>query len=121
MNLNEIIAIVEGTVLAGMDKVNREIPYCGASDLMSDVLTFSRPEALLVTGLTNAHVIRTAEMADLSAIIFVRGKQPGPDVVAMAEEKRIPLAASPLTMFEMCGRLYREGLLSCESPVLDLE
>lgn len=119
MKFSEIIRIVEGTILTRHHDSKLEIHCVAGCDLMSDVLTYSKPEALLLTGLTNAHVIRTAEMADLAAVIFVRGKIPTPEVVAMAEEKGLPLGCSPHSMFEMCGRLYAAGLVSCESPVCD--
>ena len=85
---------------------------CGA-DLMSDVLAFTHAGTLLLTGLTNPQVVRTAEMAEIVAIVFVRGKLPPPETVALAEEKGIPLLASKYTMYEACGRLYRAQLPSC--------
>ena len=88
----------------------REVGSCHASDLMSDVLTFRGPGSLLLTGLTNLQVIRTAEMSDFVAICFVRGKKPQPETVALAEEKEIPLFVTPLSMYESCGRLYAKGL-----------
>ncbi len=88
----------------------REVRSCHASDLMSDVLTFRGPGSLLLTGLTNPHVIRTAEVADFVAICFVRGKKPQPAAVQLAKEKGIPLLATPLSMFESCGWLYEKGL-----------
>ena len=89
---------------------DREVCSCHASDLLSDVLTFRGPGSLLLTGLTNAQVIRTAEMSDFAAICFVRGKKPQPDTVQLAEEKGIPLFVTPLSMFESCGRLFAQGL-----------
>ena len=91
---------------------DREVRSCHASDLLSDVLTFRGPGSLLLTGLTNAQVIRTAEMSDFAAICFVRGKKPQPDTVQLAEEKGIPLFVTPLSMFESCGRLFVKGLPS---------
>lgn len=85
---------------------------CGA-DLMSDVLAFSQPGTLLLTGLTNPQVVRTAEMADVKAIVFVRGKQPPSETVALAREKGIPLLATRFTLYESCGRLFAQGLPSC--------
>ena len=85
---------------------------CGA-DLMSDVLAFTHEGTLLMTGLTNPQVVRTAEMAGIQAIVFVRGKVPPPETIALAEEKGIALLASKYTMFETCGRLYQAGLPSC--------
>jgi len=80
---------------------------------MSDVLAFTHAGTLLLTGLTNSQVVRTAEMAGIFAIVFVRGKLPPSDTVALAQEKGIPLLASKYTMYETCGRLYGSGLPSC--------
>ena len=91
-----------------------EVMSCGASDLMSDVLHFMKPSSLLLTGLVHPQSVRTAEMAELAGIVYVRGKIPGQDVISMAEELRIPLIASPYSMYEICGLLYRAGL----EPVL---
>ncbi len=85
---------------------------CGA-DLMSDVLAFTHAGTLLLTGLTNPQVVRTAEMAGILAIVFVRGKLPPAETIALAQEKGIPLLASKYTMYESCGRLYQRGLASC--------
>ena len=109
MKLGEIVSIVEGTLLSDAD-LDMEIPCAGAADLMSDVLAFAEPGSVLLTGLCNPQVVRTAEMADITAIIFVRGKQPPPETVALAKERDIPLATTSHTMFEMCGRLYQAGL-----------
>jgi len=85
---------------------------CGA-DLMSDVLAFTHAGTLLLTGLTNPQVVRTAEMAGIEAIVFVRGKYPPPETIALAEQENIALLASRYTMYESCGRLYEAGLGSC--------
>ncbi len=66
-----------------------------------------------MTGLTNPQVVRTAEMAGVQAIVFVRGKYPPPETISMAEARNIPLLASRYTMYETCGRLYAAGLESC--------
>ncbi len=89
---------------------NREVSSCRASDLMSDVLSFRGVGSLLVTGLTNAQVVRTAGVADIAAICFVRGKSPEAETVRLAEEQGLPLLVTPLMMFETCGRLYAKGL-----------
>ena len=88
----------------------REVCSCHASDLMSDVLTFRGAGSLLLTGLTNAQVIRTAEMSDFVAICLVRGKRPQPETIKLAEDKGVPLYVTSLSMFESCGRLYARGL-----------
>ncbi len=110
MKLKEIIKLVEGTVLTSKADLDIDIPYCGASDLMSDVLAHMKPRALLLTGLVNLQCIRTAEMADLAAVVFVRGKHPGADAVALAEDLGIPLIRSAFGMYQLCGRLYQAGL-----------
>jgi predicted transcriptional regulator len=82
---------------------------CG-SDLMSDVLRFMKPGTLLLTGLTNIQVVRTAEIAEARAIVFVRGKIPDKKTIELAREKGIPLMSTNLYMFEACGKLYANGL-----------
>ena len=88
------------------------IMACGA-DLMSDVLAHIKAGALLLTGLTNPQVVRTAEMANVEAVCFVRGKRPAAETVAMAAERDLPLLTTELPMFESCGRLYKNGLAGC--------
>jgi predicted transcriptional regulator len=114
LTLTEVMELVDGRLLT--EKVSQEttISYVASSDLMSDVLAFAKPHALLLTGLVNLHVVHAAEMADLAAVIFVRGKRPTPDVIQMAEEKGIPLISSRCSMFEISGRLWVAGLLGCD-------
>jgi len=105
--------VIEGRLISKNVDLDQEIEMgCGA-DLMSDVLAFTHEGTLLMSGLTNPQVVRTAEMVDIKAIVFVRGKLPPPETVALAEEKGIALLASKYTMFETCGRLYEAGLPSC--------
>jgi hypothetical protein len=85
---------------------------CGA-DLMSDVLASSRPKAVLLTGLTNPQVVRTAQIAEFRAIIFVRGPQA--ETIDIATQEKMPLITSPFGMFELCGRLHKAGLPSFET------
>ncbi|MDR2006165.1 MAG: hypothetical protein LBP78_02835 [Acidaminococcales bacterium] len=85
---------------------------CGA-DLLSDVLAFTKEHTLLLTGMTNLQVIRTAEISDLTGVVFVRGKLPREDVLKAAEEKNIPVLLTDHTMYEACGRLYQNGLPGC--------
>ena len=113
MKLREVLDVIEGKVISGEADLDLEVQMgCGA-DLMSDVLAFTHEGTLLMSGLTNPQVVRTAEMAGIKAIVFVRGKIPPTETIALAEEKRIPLLASKYTMFETCGRLFAAGLSSC--------
>ncbi|MBC8492217.1 MAG: hypothetical protein H8D43_00415, partial [Chloroflexi bacterium] len=100
MKLREVLEAVEGKVISGNVDLDQEVQMgCGA-DLMSDVLSFSHEGSLLMSGLTNPQVVRTAEMAGIKAIVFVRGKLPPSETMVLAEEKSIPLLASKYTMFE---------------------
>ncbi|MFC1691916.1 transcriptional regulator [Candidatus Latescibacterota bacterium] len=89
---------------------NCEVNACHASDQISDVLTFHGEGSLLLTGLTNSQVIRTAEILDFVAICFVRGKIPQPDTIKLAEVKGIMMFATPYSMYTACGRLYAKGI-----------
>jgi hypothetical protein len=117
MKLDELVARVEGQVLTAPGGLIREIKGAGAADLMSDVLACVQPEAVLLTGLCNCQVVRTAQMADVAAIVFVRGKQPEPGTIALAEAEGIPLISTPFGLYELCGRLYQAGLTSLERPL----
>jgi len=113
MKLRRVLSIIDGRAISKAIDLDQEVQMgCGA-DLMSDVLAFSREGAILMTGLTNPQVVRTVELAGITAIVFVRGKLPPPETVTLAEEKGIPLLASKYTMFETCGRLYQAGLPGC--------
>ncbi len=113
MTLEELRDILEAEVLWGNDYLCKEIKMASGSDLLSDVLAFTEAGALLLTGLINPQVIRTAEMVDICAICFVRGKKPEKPTIELAKEKNIPLLCTRLPMYESCGRLYRNGLAGC--------
>jgi hypothetical protein len=114
MKVAEIITVAEGTLCNPGVSLEWEIKGACGADLMSDVLAAAQPDAVLLTGLCNPQVIRTAHMADVRAIVFVRGKQPAPETIKLANEEGIPLISSPHGMFELCGRLYAAGLDSME-------
>ncbi len=110
LTLRQVADILDARVLLGEDQLDTTIHCACCSDLMSDVLAFVHEKALLLTGLANAHVIRTAEMLDLGCIIFVRGKQPPQDVLDLAEELGVTLLSVNKTMFVSAGLLYQAGL-----------
>ncbi len=111
MKLAEIRRLLECDVLYGDDLLEKtEVDTCFAADLMSDVLAFSRSGALLVTGLTSLQSVHTADIADLTAILFIHDKRPGVAVVDVARHKRIPLLTTRRFMFEACGLLFDHGL-----------
>ncbi len=113
MTLEEVLSIIDGKVISRDVDLGMEVSMACGADLMSDVLAFTHAGSLLMTGLTNPQVVRTAEMSGIQAIVFVRGKYPPPETIALAEQKGIPLLASRYTMFETCGRLFMAGLPSC--------
>lgn len=108
--IKEIKEILNADILVGKDMLDRYVYSACGSDLMSDVLCFVKENTLLLTGLTNAHVIRTCELVDVSAIVFVRGKIPSKDIVDMALDRSIVLLKTDLTLYEACGKLYKAGL-----------
>ncbi|MDI9485376.1 MAG: hypothetical protein QM372_07950 [Bacillota bacterium] len=110
MKLSEIIQLIELEPLVVIDDPDCQIETVCGCDLMSDVLAFSQEKTMLLTGLTNPHVIRTCEMTDIKFIIFVRGKRPPEETIDLAAERGINLYLSSLSMFECCGRLYQAGL-----------
>jgi predicted transcriptional regulator len=107
-------------VFSGEEFLSRQVMFGCASDLMSDVLAFSRAGALLMTGLVNVQTVQTAYIAEITGIVFVRGKKPDKNVVACAQEKQIPLLGSPYSMYEGCGILYRAGISSTMQPETDI-
>ncbi len=113
MTLKEIGEALDAEVLCGDDRLGLSIKSACGSDLMSDVLVFMRPHWLLLTALVNPQVVRTAEMAELAAVCFVRGKEPEQVTVSLAAEKGIPLLRTGLCMFDSCVRLHDRGLLGC--------
>ena len=117
MNIQQLIDISNGKLLTPNVDLSREIKGgCGA-DLMSDVLASIQPEAVLLTGLCNPQVVRTAMMADVAAIVIVRGKNPPLETIKLANSEDVPLISTPFGMFELCGRLFEKGMTSLESPV----
>ncbi len=117
MNIQQLIDISNGKLLTPNVDLTRDIKGgCGA-DLMSDVLASIQPEAVLLTGLCNPQVVRTAMMADVAAIVIVRGKTPPLETIKLANIENVPLISTPFGMFELCGRLFQSGLTSLESPV----
>ena len=111
MLLAEIVTLLGCTELLALDGAGgRKITGCFAADLMSEVLAFSGHGPLLVTGLTNLQSVHTADVIDAQAILYVNGKRPDAQVLAVARARGLPLLSTNLTMYEACGRLHRGGL-----------
>lgn len=114
MIFEEIAKAVGARTLCVEEKLpTMEITKAYACDLMSDVLAFCSPGALLITGLTNIQIVRTAQMLDIPGVLFVRGKVPQEETINLAREAGIPMILSKYTMFEACGVLYKMGVAPC--------
>ena len=117
MKLSEIIEILDAEVIVGAEHLDLEVKTAFGADLMSDVLAFAKTGSLLLTGLTNSQVIRTANILDIAAIILVRGKKPSTETINMARELKIPLLTTKYILFETAGRLYAKGIVGCLEKV----
>lgn len=109
MTVRDIQNILKADLICG-DKLDKEVHTCCGSDMMSDVLAFVKDQSVLLTGLVNPQVIRTAEMMDMVCIVFVRGKQPDKAVIDLANDRGIILMKTQYRMFTACGLLYTNGL-----------
>lgn len=109
MTAKTILSLLSASLLCG-ELTDDEIQCACGSDMMSDVLAFPKERMVLLTGLTNTHVVRTCEMLDVLLIVFVRGKIPGQDVLDMAKDRGIAVIGTPRTLYEACGILYKNGL-----------
>jgi predicted transcriptional regulator len=112
MTVREIAEIIDGTVICCGDKLSTTLEYAFASDLMSDVLTVEKENMILITGLANLQTIRTAEMSEISCIIFARDKKIGDDIISLAKENNMILIESPHSLFHISGELYKAGIKS---------
>lgn len=119
MRLTEVCRVLQAEVIVGSEYLENDAHCACGADLMSDVLAFTKERALLLTGLTNIQVIRTAELSDLAGLVFVRGKRPGAEVINLAQAKGIPLLTTNLPMYEACGLLFAAGLPGCSGLVND--
>lgn len=117
MTLREVKEILEAEVIVGHNRLDMEVKTAAAADMMSDVLAYAKTGSLLLTGLNNPQVIRTADVLDIAAIIMVRGKQLLPETIQLAEELQIPILVTKYILFETAGRLYAKGIVGCIEKV----
>ncbi len=117
MTIEDMVRVLSARVLRGEDKLDTPVSTACCSDLMSDVLAFVDEKTVLITGLTNLHVIRTSEMLDLKCLVFVRGKVPAEDILDSAEELGLVVITTKMTAFSACGLLYDMGLRGVPVPL----
>ncbi len=111
MKVKEVKALLDAVVETGEALMDMEVKTACGSDMMSDVLAFVKEEGLLLTGLVNPQVVRTAEMMDIKVIVFVRGKVPSAEMIELAEERGMVLMRTQKPMYVACGELYTAGLV----------
>ena len=114
MKIREIAKLLEADVLCGEELLDGEVHSACGCDMMSDVLAFVKEQAVLLTGLCNPQVVRTAEMMDMRCIVFVRGKVPTKEIINLADDAGIVVMTSNHRMYVACGLLYSEGLTGGE-------
>jgi len=117
LTIEDMVRVLSARVLRGGDKLDTPVYTACCSDLMSDVLAFVDEKTVLITGLTNPHVIRTSEMLDLKCLVFVRGKVPTEDILDSAEEQGLVVITTKMTAFSACGLLYDAGLRGVPVPL----
>jgi predicted transcriptional regulator len=117
LTLHEIKELLEAEVLIGEEQMEMEVKTAFVADLMSDVLAFATAGSLLITGLTNPQVVRTADVLDIAAILMGRGKRPSQETSQLAQELNIPILTTKYILFEIAGRLYTKGIKGCIEKV----
>ena len=110
MKVSEIMKVLDAELVYGEEFLDREVHSACGSDMMSDVLAYVKEQAILLTGLVNPQVIRTAMMMDMRCIVFVRGKNPSEEMIALADDNGIVLLSTEERMYVACGKLYASGL-----------
>ena len=110
MKISQIQELLDAEVICGEDQLNRDVHSACGSDMMSDVLAYVKDQAVLLTGLVNPQVVRTAEMMDMVCVVFVRSKAPTQEMITLAEEHGMVLLKTHKRMYEACGKLYAAGL-----------
>ncbi len=111
MKISKLAELLDAEVCYGNELLDNEVHSACGSDMMSDVLAFVKDQAVLLTGLVNMQVVRTAEMMDMRCIVFVRGKKPTPEIIALARDSEIAVLATNERMYQACGLLYMNGLV----------
>lgn len=117
MKIQQIKDILHAEVICGEELLDSEVLSACASDMMSDVLAFVKEQAVLITGLNNPQVVRTALMMDMRCVVFVRGKVPDAATQNLAKENGLVLLSSKNRMYPACGLLYSNGLVAGDSNV----
>jgi predicted transcriptional regulator len=114
LSIDKLVEILGADIILDNGWLRGDISTVYGSDLMSDILSYSKPNSILLTGLINPQTIRTAEMVEIAVICFIHGKHPHKETLELAQQNEIPLLKTGLSMFEACGKLYAAGLMDCK-------
>ncbi len=110
VKIRELQSLMDAQILCGEDKLDQDVYSACCSDMMSDVLAFVKDQGVLLTGLVNPQVIRTANMMDMVCIVFVRDKTPNEAMVHMADDTGLVVMKTAMRAYEACGKIYLSGL-----------
>ena len=111
MTIGTIKELLEAQIICGEDRLDVDVHSACGSDMMSDVLAYVKEQAVLLSGLVNPQVVRTAEMMDMKCIVFVRGKKPTQEMIDLASDSGMAILATDMRLYEACGKLYMNGLV----------
>ena len=111
MKISKVVELLDAEVVCGEDMLDNEVYSACGSDMMSDVLAYVKDQSVLLTGLVNSQVVRTAEMMDMNCIVFVRSKMPTAEMIELAKDCGMVILATDKRMYEACGILYSNGLV----------
>ena len=114
MTLKEVQTILDAEVLCGDQFLDRRVDTAFACDLISEMLAYAGSQTLLITSLTNPHVIHTAEVMDAVGVVFVGGKKPTEDIINKVNNANIPLLTTPFLLYKCSGLLYCNGIEGCK-------
>jgi predicted transcriptional regulator len=110
VKISDIQKLTGAQIVAGHSFSEKNVKKAFSSDLMSDVLTLDEEDILLITGLANIQLLRTAEMADIHVVLLARNKKASPEMIQLAEENRIVLLETPFSIFRASGVLFSAGI-----------
>lgn len=111
MKLRTIKTLLDATVVCGQDQLEQDVTTVCSGDFMGDVMSLCRPDSVLLTGLVSPQLISTCVMKGVRCVVFVRGREPSPEVIQMGKDKGIVLLKTKCMMYKSCGLLYKSGLL----------
>lgn len=110
MKLSEVQEILDAEILCGDNLLHKDVRSWFACDLISEMLLYVTPNTLVITSLTNIHIVHTAQVMDAIGVVFVGGKKPDDSVITNSRMSDIPLLTTKHLTFECCGRLFLNSL-----------